>query len=95
MKNQAVKFISIQAKDEWYFTSYQQEYQKDYTEDDNHVQGLIWNAPFCSACISHRNKDVYKSYTLFLGLRDGSNDATRRRNLSLRVLIKSKLEEAD
>jgi hypothetical protein len=26
---------------------------------------------------SHYNKDVYKSYTLFLGLRDGSNNPTR------------------
>jgi hypothetical protein len=40
MKNQALKLISIQAKDEWYCRSSQQEYQEDDTEDGTHIQGL-------------------------------------------------------
>ena len=81
MKNQALKLISIQAKDEWYCRSSQQEYQEDDTEDGTHIQGLAWNAFFCSTCISHHNKDVYRSYTLFLGLWDGSSNTARSRNL--------------
>jgi hypothetical protein len=40
MKNQVLKFISIQAKIKRCCRSCQQEYQEDYVEDDNHVQGL-------------------------------------------------------
>ena len=81
MENQAFKFISIQVEDKGCCRSCQQEYQKDYVEDGSHVQGLAWNASFCSACISHRNKDVYRSYTLFLGLRDGCRNTARSINL--------------
>ena len=81
MENQALKFISIHVEDERCCRSCQQEYQEYYIEDGSHVQGLAWNASFCSTYTSHRNKDIYKSYTLFLGLQDGRSNAARSINL--------------
>ena len=80
MENQALKFISIQANDEYCCRNYQYEYPENYVEDGSHVQGMTWNAPFCYACIPHRNKNIFISYTLFLGLQDGSSNTARSKN---------------
>jgi hypothetical protein len=40
IENQALKFISIRAKDEQCCRSFQQQYQENYAEDGSHVQGL-------------------------------------------------------
>jgi hypothetical protein len=37
VEDQAFKFLAIQAKNEWHGRSRQQECQKDYSENDNHV----------------------------------------------------------
>jgi hypothetical protein len=44
------------------------------------VQGLACNAFFCSICILHHNKNIYRSYTLFSSLQDENSNAARSIN---------------
>jgi hypothetical protein len=40
MENQAFKFLTIQAQDEWCRGSSQQKHQENYLENGSHLQGL-------------------------------------------------------
>ena len=80
MEDQAFKFLTIHAKDEWCHGSSQQEYQKNYSENDSHLQRLAWDVAICSPCISHYNKNLDRNYAIFFGIWNGGGDVVGSRN---------------
>jgi len=74
MKNQALLFFTIQARDEWCYRSCQQKFQ-EYSKKGGHLKRLLWDVIIHPSHILHYKHNFNRIYPILFGIWNENGDA--------------------